>query len=41
MPALLDPKLQALDGRIRVILGVPPANGAAAPPTPAARPASK
>jgi hypothetical protein len=39
MPALLDPKLQALDGRIRVILGVPPANGAA-PPTPAARPAS-
>jgi hypothetical protein len=41
MPALLDPKLQALDGRIRVILGVPPANGAAPPPTPAARPASK
>ena len=41
MPALLDPKLQALDGRIRVILGVPSANGAAAPPTPAARPASK
>jgi len=40
MPALLDPKLQALDGRIRVILGVPPA-GAAPPPTPAARPASK
>ena len=41
MPALLDPKLQALDGRIRVILGVPPVNGAAPPPTPAARPASK
>ena len=41
MPALLDPKLQALDGRIRVILGVPPANGGAPPPTPAARPASK
>src|SRR5690348_11475075 len=40
MPALLDPKLQALDGRIRVILGVPPA-GTAPPPTPAARPASK
>ena len=43
MPALLDPKLAALDGRIRVILGVPPANGAPppAPPSPAARPASK
>ena len=40
MPALLDPKLAALDGRIRVILGVPPANGAP-PPSPAARPASK
>ena len=42
MPALLDPKLQALDGRIRVILGVPPA-GAAAPAAtaPPARPASK
>jgi uncharacterized protein YqgV (UPF0045/DUF77 family) len=39
LPAVLDPKLQALDGRIRVILGVPPANApAAAPP---ARPASK
>ena len=43
MPALLDPKQAALDGRIRVILGVPPANGAPppAPPSPAARPASK
>ena len=43
MPALLDPKLAALDGRIRVILGVPPAHGAPppAPPSPAARPASK
>ena len=43
MPALLDPKLAALDGRVRVILGVPPANGAPppAPPSPAARPASK
>ena len=42
MPALLDPKLQALDARIRVILGVPPA-GAPAPAatTPPARPASK
>ena len=39
MPALLDPKLQALDGRIRVILGIPPA--AAAAPASAARPASK
>jgi hypothetical protein len=32
---LVEPKLQALDGRIRVILGVPPAgasSGAAAPP---------
>ena len=39
LPSVLDPKLQALDGRIRVILGVPPANApAAAPP---ARPASK
>ena len=41
MPALLDPKLQALDGRIRVILGVAPAGSAAPPPTPAARPASR
>jgi uncharacterized protein len=41
LPALLDPKLQALDGRIRVILGVPPA-GSAAPAAPApARPASR
>jgi hypothetical protein len=36
---VVEPKLQALDGRIRAILGVPPANGA--PPSPAARPASK
>ena len=35
---LVDPKLQALDGRIRVILGVPPAGSAAPAP---ARPASK
>jgi hypothetical protein len=41
MPALLEPKLQALDGRIRVILGVPPAGGAV-PGAPApARPASR
>jgi len=37
--AAVDPKVSALDGRIRVILGVPPANqGAAAsgaPPRPA------
>jgi hypothetical protein len=39
LPPVLDPKLQALDGRIRVILGVPPANASAA--TPPARPASK
>jgi len=39
LPAVLDPKLQALDGRIRVILGVPPANASAA--SPPARPASK
>jgi len=39
MPALLDPKLMALDGKIRTILGLPPANAAAA--TPPARPASK
>jgi hypothetical protein len=42
MPAVLDPKLMALDGRIRTILGVPPAGaspGAAATPPP--RPASK
>ncbi len=36
---LVEPKLQALDGRIRVILGVPPAGAnsgaAAAPPAPA------
>jgi hypothetical protein len=39
MPAVLDPKLMALDGKIRTILGLPPAGApAAAPP---ARPASK
>lgn len=43
MPAVLDPKLQALDGRIRAILGVPPAGAAAPAPAapPPARPASK
>ena len=41
MPGVLDPKLQALDGRIRVILGVPAAGPAPAGPAPAARPASK
>ena len=43
MPAVLDPKLQALDGRIRAILGVPPAGapaGGSTAPAPA-RPASK
>jgi uncharacterized protein len=39
MPAVLDPRLQALDGRIRTILGVPPAGAPAVPPP--ARPASK
>ena len=39
MPGVLDSKLQALDGRIRVILGVPPLG--ATPPASAARPASK
>lgn len=39
MPALLDPKLQALNGRIRVILGLPPIPSAM--PAPPARPASK
>jgi len=39
MPAVLDPKLMALDGKIRTILGLPPASApAAASP---ARPASK
>ena len=40
MPPILDPKLMALDGKIRTILGIPPAGSgpAAAPP---ARPASK
>ena len=43
MPAVLDPKLIALDGKIRVILGVPPAGAPSAGSTaPApARPASK
>ena len=43
MPAVLDPKLQALDGRIRAILGVAPAGAAAPAPAapPPARPASK
>jgi hypothetical protein len=42
MPPILDPKLMALDGRIRTILGVPPAGGqagpaAASPPRPASK----
>jgi len=41
MPALLDPKLHALDGRIRAILGVGPATGATPPPAAPPRPASK
>ena len=43
MPAVLDPKLQVLDGKIRSILGVGPANAPAAAPAapPPARPASK
>jgi hypothetical protein len=41
MPGVLDSKLQALDGRIRVILGVPPLGAGATAPAPAARPASK
>ena len=41
MPGVLDSKLQALDGRIRVILGVPPLGAAPPAPAPAARPASK
>ena len=40
MPPILDPKLMALDGRIRTILGVPPAGASAGPAAPA-RPASK
>jgi uncharacterized protein YqeY len=36
MPSVLDPRLQALDGRVRVILGVPPA-GAQAPAPPASK----
>jgi hypothetical protein len=39
---LVEPKLMALDGRIRTILGVPPAGAAAGPAAPPpARPASK
>jgi len=41
MPPILDPKLMALDGRIRTILGVPPAGAPAGPAAPPARPASK
>ena len=41
MPAVLDPKLMALDGRIRTILGVPPAGPPPGPAAPPARPASK
>jgi hypothetical protein len=44
MRPVLDPKLQALDGRIRTILGVAPAGSAgsgARPAPPPARPASK
>jgi uncharacterized protein len=43
MPGVLDPKLVALDGRIRAILGVPPASeqGAPRPPPTPPRPASK
>ena len=43
MPAILDPKLMALDGKIRTILGLPPASAQSAGPpvTAPARPASK
>jgi len=42
MPPILDPKLMALDGRIRTILGVAPAGASAGPAAaPPARPASK
>ena len=43
MPAVLDPKLIVLDGKIRVILGVPPAGAPSAGSTAPApgRPASK
>lgn len=37
---LIDPKLQALDGRVRVALGLPPAPAPTATPPPAAAPAS-
>jgi uncharacterized protein len=38
MPGVLDPKLVALDGRIRAILGVPPASEPAPRPPAAPRP---
>ena len=38
---LVEPKAQALDGRIRAILGVPPAGSGAASAPAASRPASK
>ena len=41
MPPILDPKLMALDGRIRTILGVAPAAATAGPAPPPARAASK
>jgi hypothetical protein len=42
MPAVLDPKLMVLDGKIRTILGVPPAGAQGGPAAAApARPASK
>ena len=42
MPPILDPRLMALDGRIRTILGVPPAGASAGPAAaPPARAASK
>jgi hypothetical protein len=40
MPPILDPKLMALDGRVRTILGLPPA-GTPPAPSPPARPASR
>jgi hypothetical protein len=41
MPPILDPKLMALDGRIRNILGLAPAGATAGPLPPPARAASK
>ena len=41
MPPILDPKLMALDGRIRTILGVRPPARRPDPRRPPARPASK